>query len=92
MEKFKSKEATLDERVRGSSDVQVDKTTDMQWEKDTVQKKEPDFNFKLAPKNLSERKEESPKAELGPVAMSFDPNEGWVARNSAQIASTGNGL
>ena len=51
----------------------------MQWEKDMVQKNEPAFEFNLAPKVLSEGKEEGPNPELGPLAMSYDPKEGWVS-------------
>ena len=35
-EKFKSKEANLDERAWGLLEIQADKTTDMLWEKDMV--------------------------------------------------------
>lgn len=78
VEKQKSKETILDERVWGSSDVQIDKSMDMQGENDTVKKDEPKFNFKVAPKELAGCNDESPKVGLGPVAMSFDPSDGWV--------------
>ena len=45
-----------------------------------VQKNEPAFEFNLAPKVLTEGKEEGPNPELGSVAMSYDPKEGWVSK------------
>ncbi|KAK7841066.1 hypothetical protein CFP56_015952 [Quercus suber] len=80
VENFQSKETHLDERAWVLSDLQADKSTKMQCEKDIVQKNEPVFDFKLAPKNLTEGREESPKIELGPVAMSYDPKEGWISK------------
>ena len=60
VEKLKSKETHLDDREWVLAEVQVDQLSDMQWEKDMVQKNEPAFEFNLAPKFLSEGKEEGP--------------------------------
>lgn len=45
-----------------------------------VQKNEPTFEFKLAPKILTKGNEEGPNPKLGPVAMSYDLKEGWVSK------------
>ena len=79
VEKSASKETLLDDGEWVLAEGQTDQLSDMQWEKDLVQKKEPLFEFNLAPKVLTERKEEGPNPEIGPVAMSYDPKEGWVS-------------
>ena len=54
----------------------------MHWEKAPFLEKEPTFKFVMAP-NVERRNDvESPgdkEATLGPMALNFDPKDGWVA-------------
>ena len=55
---------------------------DMQWEKETRQVQEPNFEFMLAPNPGLNNKEGSPNkldSGRGPMAMSFDLKLGWTA-------------
>ena len=54
-----------------------------------MEKTEPLFTFKLMPNKSSTQsgKEEGmPKTEMGPMAMSFDQNLGWVAEKMGPIS------
>nr|POE89123.1 hypothetical protein CFP56_70454 [Quercus suber] len=53
----------------------------MQWEKADVEKTEPMFEFKLAPNKSSMQpgvEKGMSKPKLGPIAISYDQNMGWV--------------
>lgn len=55
----------------------------MQWEKGTVPEAEKPFKFCMAPKtegNSDEAGLVSVDKDLGPMAMCFDENLGWVAK------------
>ena len=61
----------------------------MQWEKVDADKTEAPFKFKLAPnKSPTQPKMEErlPRNEMGPMAMSFYENVGWVAEIMGPIS------
>ena len=54
-----------------------------------MEKTEPLFKFKLTPNKSSTQsgmEEGMPKTEMGPMAMSFDQNLGWVAEKMGPIS------
>ena len=54
-----------------------------------MEKTEPLFKFKLTPNKSSTQfgmEEGMPRPEMGPMAMSFDQNLGWVAEKMGPIS------
>ena len=81
-EKIEEKEASLGDDSLGIPSAQPDMKMAMQWEKVDADKTEPPFKFKLAPNKSPTQpglEEMISGNEMGPMAMSFDENVGWVA-------------
>ena len=82
LEKAEEKEATLGDDSLGFPSAQPDIKMAMQWEKAEADKTEAPFKFKLAPNETPTQpglEETILGEELGPMAMSYDENVGWVA-------------
>jgi len=55
---------------------------DMHWERAPIPTKEPNFKFVMAPNKDHSNDVEGPsnkEVKMGPMALSYDPKEGWVA-------------
>ena len=82
LEKAEEKEASFGDDSLGIPSAQPDIKMAMQWEKADADKIEASFKFKLAPNKTPIQpglEKTIPGDELGPMAMSFDENVGWVA-------------
>lgn len=80
--KIEEKVVHLSEISSGSQRSQAKKGADVQWEGSKTQKGETKFEYKQVPNSLPsmiEVKEESPKPELGPMAMPYNLTIGWIA-------------
>lgn len=81
-EKKLKKLAPSSESALDSSTNHGNKLEDMYWEKVPIPMKEPNLNFLLAPNEVQSNNVEGPinkEVEMGPMALSYDLNEGWVA-------------
>ena len=82
LEKAEEKEASFGDDSLGIPSAQPDIKMAMQWEKADADKIEASFKFKLAPNKTPiqpDLEKTIPGDELGPMAMSFEENVGWVA-------------
>lgn len=74
--------ANLEEENRERLGAQIQKVEVMKWEKGTEPGVEKSFEFRMAPKTEGNRVVVglgSVEKELGPMAMCFDEDMGWVA-------------
>nr|POE92523.1 hypothetical protein CFP56_37967 [Quercus suber]POE92524.1 hypothetical protein CFP56_37968 [Quercus suber] len=74
--------AQSSESVSNSSTNHRDQSAFMHWEKTPFPKKEPNFKYVLAPKKVIGNNVDGPadkEAGMGPMALSYNPTEGWVA-------------
>lgn len=81
-EKKLEKLAPFSESALDSSINHGNKFERMYWEKVPIPMKEPNFNFLLALNKVQSNNVEGPfnkEVEMGPMALSYDPKEGWVA-------------
>nr|POE68486.1 hypothetical protein CFP56_74381 [Quercus suber] len=88
-EKVEEKKASLGDDCLRIPSTQSDAKMAMQWEKTGTDKTEPLFKFKLAPNKSSTQsrlEEEISRHEMGPMAMCFDENVGWVAEKMGPIS------
>lgn len=87
--KVVKKEASLADNCLRNPTAPSDTEMAMQWEKADKEKTEPLFKYKLAPNESSKQaclEEGMSGPEMGPMAMSFDQNLGWVAEKRGPIS------
>ena len=82
VEKKHEKVAQFSKSASASSTDHDDQPAYMHWEKAPFLEKEPTFKFVMAPNVEMGNDVESPgdkEAIMGPMALNYDPKDGWVA-------------